>query len=49
LADSPVASLAGKWKVSQNRSTADRAGVAQGLAELAGDAAAAMAALVRPG
>jgi transcriptional regulator len=40
----PVTRLVGKWKVSQNRSTADRAGVAQGLA----DHAAAMAALVKP-
>jgi transcriptional regulator len=28
----PLVSLAGKWKVGQNRSTADRDGVAQGLA-----------------
>lgn len=41
-----ITALAGKWKVSQNRGAADRAGVAQGLAELPGDAAAAMAALV---
>jgi transcriptional regulator len=27
-----LTSLVGKWKVSQNRSAADRAGVAQGLA-----------------
>lgn len=40
----PVTRLMGKWKVSQNRSTADRAGVAQGLA----DHATAMAALVKP-
>jgi transcriptional regulator len=40
----PLTSLVGKWKVSQNRSADDRAGVAQGLAEHA----AAMAALVQP-
>ena len=38
-----------KWKVSQNRSAADRAGVAAGLDSTAGDDAAAMAALVRGG
>jgi transcriptional regulator len=27
----PIASISGKWKVSQNRSAADRAGVADGL------------------
>ncbi len=37
----PLTSLVGKWKVSQNRSAADRAGVAQGMPD------AAMAALVR--
>ena len=37
-----LTALNGKWKVSQNRSTADRAGVAAGLA------AHAMAALVEP-
>ncbi len=36
-------SLVGKWKVSQNRSAADRDGVARGLGEVAGDEAAAMA------
>lgn len=40
----PVTRLVGKWKVSQNRSAADRNGVAQGLAEHA----SAMAALVKP-
>ena len=41
----PVDRLVGKWKISQNRSAADRAGVATGLA--AGNAdARAMAALV---
>jgi transcriptional regulator len=42
-----VESLAGKWKVSQNRSAADREGVAQGLAEIGGEDALAMAGLVR--
>ena len=37
-----LTALNGKWKVSQNRSTADRAGVAAGLG------AHAMAALVDP-
>lgn len=42
-----ITGLAGKWKVSQNRSAADRDGVAQGL-DARGDASArAMAALVR--
>jgi transcriptional regulator len=40
----PLASLVGKWKVSQNRSAADRAGVAAGLAASQAD----MAALVAP-
>lgn len=39
----PIASLAGKWKISQNRSEADRAGVIEGLQ---GRGEAAMAALV---
>jgi transcriptional regulator len=39
----PVAGLTGKWKVSQNRSAADRAGVAQGLAALGGEDAVGMA------
>jgi transcriptional regulator len=42
----PLASLAGKWKVSQNRSAADRAGTAQGLREDTHDMAQAMAVLV---
>jgi transcriptional regulator len=37
----PITALAGKWKVSQNRSAADRAGVSEGLTH------AAMAALVK--
>jgi transcriptional regulator len=39
----------GKWKISQNRSVADRAGVAAGLDGQGGDDTAAMAALVRAG
>ena len=43
-----VTALVGKWKVSQNRGAADRAGVAAGLSGLAGDAQAqAMADEVR--
>jgi transcriptional regulator len=38
-----LSSLVGKWKVSQNRSAADRAGVADGLAREAGDPALAAA------
>jgi transcriptional regulator len=41
----PIARIEGKWKVSQNRSAADAAGVAEGLRN-AGDEAALMAALV---
>ena len=45
-----VERLQGKWKVSQNRSAADRAGVVAGLAAQSGEDAQAMAALVeRPG
>jgi transcriptional regulator len=43
----PVARLVGKWKASQNRPAADRAGVVAGLEQDGGDAAHAMAALVR--
>lgn len=39
----PVSSIEGKWKMSQNRDAADRAGVCNGLRELGGDAAATMA------
>lgn len=39
----PIAHIAAKWKISQNRSAADRAGVAAGLATRAPD----MASLVR--
>jgi transcriptional regulator len=43
-----IASLEGKWKVSQNRPAADRAGVVEGLGELPGKPGAAeMAELVR--
>lgn len=42
-----VAQLQGKWKVSQNRSSSDREGVAAGLSSLDTDQASAMAALVR--
>jgi transcriptional regulator len=36
----PIASIDGKWKVSQNRPEADRRGVAQGLAKTAPEIAA---------
>ena len=42
-----IVALDGKWKASQNRSEADRAGVVEGLAGLGSEAAAAMAAIVR--
>jgi transcriptional regulator len=42
-----VQRVQGKWKVSQNRSAADREGVAAGLGSMPGDDAAGMAALVR--
>jgi transcriptional regulator len=42
----PVRKLVGKWKVSQNRSKADREGVAAGLGEMADENAQAMAKLV---
>jgi transcriptional regulator len=42
-----LVSLQGKWKVSQNRSAADRAGVAAGLESLDSDDTRAMAGLVR--
>jgi transcriptional regulator len=44
----PIERLVGKWKVSQNRSAADRAGVATGLRADAAPQAAAMAELVHP-
>jgi transcriptional regulator len=43
----PIASLAGKWKVSQNRPEADRRGVAEALQQRDDDSSRAMAALVR--
>jgi transcriptional regulator len=43
----PVTRLLGKWKTSQNRPARDRAGVVAGLEQDGGDAARAMAALVR--
>ena len=42
-----LTAFTGKWKVSQNRSAADRAGTAAGLDALGGDDAAQMAELVR--
>jgi transcriptional regulator len=42
----PIASIVGKWKVSQNRGTADAEGVVAGLAARATAAGDAMAALV---
>ncbi|MEO8805060.1 MAG: FMN-binding negative transcriptional regulator [Burkholderiaceae bacterium] len=41
-----LTALVGKWKTSQNRSAADRDGVARGLAQRSGSDAADMAALV---
>ena len=41
-----LTALTGKWKTSQNRSAADREGVARGLAQRSGSDAAEMAALV---
>ncbi len=40
--------IEGKWKMSQNRPAADRAGVAAGLQQQGGDEALAVAALVQP-
>ena len=42
----PIARLVGKWKVSQNRSPADRRGVVEGLRARGDEASAAMAELV---
>jgi transcriptional regulator len=44
----PLTSLVGKWKVSQNRSTADREGTAQGLAAAHADEMAALVHLAKP-
>ena len=41
-----VSRLIGKWKVSQNRTAADRAGAAKGLRAAGGEERAAMAALI---
>ena len=42
-----IADIRGKWKASQNRNTADRAGVVAGLEALGDAEALAMAAIVR--
>ena len=42
----PISKLMGKWKVSQNRSKADREGVVAGLGGMDGEAEQAMAGLV---
>ncbi len=42
-----IADIRGKWKTSQNRSAADRAGVVAGLEALGDEEALAMAAIVR--
>ncbi len=42
----PIARMEGKWKVSQNRSDADRDGVADGLREIGGEDATRMAEMV---
>jgi transcriptional regulator len=42
-----ILDIRGKWKTSQNRNAADRAGVAAGLAELGDEDALAMAEIVR--
>lgn len=42
----PISRIEGKWKVSQNRADADRAGVVDGLAQSADPQAQAMAGLV---
>ena len=44
-----IEALAGKWKVSQNRSTADRQGVARMLAAEGGEAAEMAKQVMRPG
>ncbi|TFW06046.1 FMN-binding negative transcriptional regulator [Oxalobacteraceae bacterium OM1] len=45
----PIRRVVGKWKVSQNRPAADRAGVEQGLLGLGGEDGLAMAEAVRKG
>jgi transcriptional regulator len=42
-----IVDIRGKWKTSQNRSAADRAGVVEGLEGIGDEAARAMAELVR--
>jgi transcriptional regulator len=42
----PIARLEGKWKMSQNRTAEDRAGVVAGLAGTGGEAESAVARLV---
>jgi transcriptional regulator len=44
----PLRSLVGKWKVSQNRSAADREGTAQGLTAAHADEMAALVHLAKP-
>jgi transcriptional regulator len=44
----PIRTLHGKWKMSQNRSEADRRNVASGLRALGGDEKSDVAALVEP-
>ncbi len=43
-----IADIRGKWKTSQNRSAADRAGVVNGLEAIGDEPARAMAELIRP-
>jgi transcriptional regulator len=43
----PITKLIGKWKASQNRSEADRLGVAAGLMNQGGDVSLSMSALVK--
>jgi len=45
----PISRIEGKWKVSQNRAEADRAGVTNGLMQIADPQAQAMAGLVSAG
>ena len=43
----PITKLVGKWKVSQNRSNADRRGVVEGLIARGDEASVEMAELVK--
>lgn len=45
----PIDTIEGKWKASQNRNEADRAGVVEGLGSLGTESASAMAAMVARG